>query len=119
MQACTVTVGTEPRALPVPFFVLATQNPIELEGTYPLPEAQLDRFFFKSIMPFPSEEELLEIARRTTGNTTPKLNAVADADAILAAQEVAREVPIARSEERRVGKEWRARGWAQASKRDK
>src|SRR5205814_6372436 len=95
MQERTVTVGTETRALPVPFFVLATQNPIELEGTYPLPEAQLDRFFFKSLVPIPSEEELLEIARRTTGNTTPQLKPVADAEAILAAHQVAREVPIA------------------------
>ncbi len=95
MQERTVTVGTETRPLPVPFFVLATQNPIELEGTYPLPEAQLDRFFFKALVPFPSEAELLEIARRTTGNSLPKLEPVADAEAILAAQEVAREVPIA------------------------
>jgi MoxR-like ATPase len=95
MQERTVTVGTETRPLPVPFFVLATQNPIELEGTYPLPEAQLDRFFFKALVPFPSEAELLEIARRTTGNSLPQLQPVADAEAILAAQEVAREVPIA------------------------
>ena len=95
MQERTVTVGTETRSLPVPFFVLATQNPIELEGTYPLPEAQLDRFFFKAIVPFPSMDELLEIARRTTGNDQPQLKPVADADAILAAQQVAREVPIA------------------------
>jgi MoxR-like ATPase len=95
MQEKTVTVGTETRKLPVPFFVLATQNPIELEGTYPLPEAQLDRFFFKSLVLFPSEQELLEIARRTTGADTPELNAVADAEAILTAQRVAREVPIA------------------------
>jgi len=95
MQERTVTVGTETRALPVPFFVLATQNPIELEGTYPLPEAQLDRFFFKALVPFPNEEELLEIARRTTGNEVPQLKPVANADAILSAQQVAREVPIA------------------------
>jgi MoxR-like ATPase len=95
MQERTVTVGTETRSLPVPFFVLATQNPIELEGTYPLPEAQLDRFFFKALVPFPSTDELLEIARRTTGNDTPQLKPVADAEAILAAQQVAREVPIA------------------------
>ena len=95
MQERQVTVGDRTRPLPRPFFVLATQNPIELEGTYPLPEAQLDRFFFKSLVPFPSQEELLEIARRTTGNTTPQLEAVADAEAILAAQQVAREVPIA------------------------
>ena len=95
MQERTVTVGNETRALPVPFFVLATQNPIELEGTYPLPEAQLDRFFFKAVVPFPSETDLLEIARRTTGATTPELHAIGDAEAIGAAQRVAREVPIA------------------------
>jgi MoxR-like ATPase len=95
MQERTVTVGNETRALPVPFFVLATQNPIELEGTYPLPEAQLDRFFFKVLVPFPSETELLEIARRTTGSALPKLEAVGDAEAIAGAQRVAREVPIA------------------------
>ena len=95
MQERTVTVGNETRALPVPFFVLATQNPIELEGTYPLPEAQLDRFFFKALVPFPSETELLEIARRTTGATTPELHAIGDAESIIAAQQVAREVPIA------------------------
>jgi len=95
MQERTVTVGTETRTLPEPFFVLATQNPIELEGTYPLPEAQLDRFFFKALVPFPSEEELLEIARRTTGADTPKLESVADAETVLAAQRVARAVPIA------------------------
>jgi MoxR-like ATPase len=95
MQERTVTVGTQTRPLPVPFFVLATQNPIELEGTYPLPEAQLDRFFFKVLVPFPSENELLEIARRTTGDSTPTLTPVADAETILAAQRVAREVPVA------------------------
>ncbi len=95
MQERTVTVGNKTRALPVPFYVLATQNPIELEGTYPLPEAQLDRFFFKALVPFPSETELLEIARRTTGATTPELHAIGDAESIVAAQQVAREVPIA------------------------
>src|SRR6202022_4139491 len=95
MQERTVTVGTHTRELPVPFFVLATQNPIELEGTYPLPEAQLDRFFFKALVPFPTEDDLLEIARRTTGETVPELHAIADADSIVAAQRVAREVPIA------------------------
>jgi MoxR-like ATPase len=95
MQERTVTVGTQTRALPSPFFVLATQNPIELEGTYPLPEAQLDRFFFKVLVPFPGEQDLLEIARRTTGESTPQLRPVADAETVLAAQRVAREVPIA------------------------
>jgi MoxR-like ATPase len=95
MQERTVTVGNDTRALPVPFFVLATQNPIELEGTYPLPEAQLDRFFFKVLVPFPTESDLLEIARRTTGGSQPALKAVGDAKTIVAAQRVAREVPIA------------------------
>ena len=95
MQERTVTVGTQTRPLPSPFFVLATQNPIELEGTYPLPEAQLDRFFFKVLVPFPGERDLLEIARRTTGESTPQLRPVADAQTVLAAQRVAREVPIA------------------------
>ena len=95
MQERTVTVGTETRKLPTPFYVLATQNPIELEGTYPLPEAQLDRFFFKALVPFPTSEELLEIARRTTGADVPQLKAVAGAEEVLAAQRVAREVPIA------------------------
>jgi len=95
MQEHTVTVGTQTRPLPTPFFVLATQNPIELEGTYPLPEAQLDRFFFKVLVPFPSENDLLEIARRTTGESTPQLKPVADAKSVLNAQRVAREVPIA------------------------
>ena len=95
MQERTVTVGTHTRPLPVPFFVLATQNPIELEGTYPLPEAQLDRFFFKVLVPFPTENDLLEIARRTTGDRLPELHTVGDAEAIVAAQHVAREVPIA------------------------
>ena len=95
MQERTVTVGTQTRPLPSPFFVLATQNPIELEGTYPLPEAQLDRFFFKILVPFPGERDLLEIARRTTGESIPQLTAIADASAILAAQRVAREVPVA------------------------
>jgi MoxR-like ATPase len=95
MQERQVSLGGVTYPLPDPFLVLATQNPIELEGTYPLPEAQLDRFFFKALVGFPSEDELLEIARRTTGSSIPTLDAVADAEAILAAQQVAREVPIA------------------------
>src|SRR6266699_2353386 len=95
MQEHSCTVRGNLHQLPSPFFVLATQNPIELEGTYPLPEAQLDRFFFKVLVPFPGEKDLLEIARRTTGESMPQLRAVADGDAILAAQRVAREVPIA------------------------
>jgi MoxR-like ATPase len=95
MQEHRVTIQGRTYDLVEPFFVFATQNPIELEGTYPLPEAQLDRFFFKLLVPFPTEHDLLEIARRTTGESTPQLKAVADAGAILAAQRVVREVPIA------------------------
>ena len=68
MQEHAVTVGRETHRLPQPFFVLATQNPIDLQGTYPLPEAQLDRFFFKLLVGYPTPDELKEIARRTTGN---------------------------------------------------
>ena len=90
-----VTVGDRTRKLEEPFFVLATQNPIELEGTYPLPEAQLDRFFFKLIVPFPSAAELAEIARRTTGSTTIELKRVAGRDELAAMRELSREVPLA------------------------
>ncbi|MFQ5460353.1 MAG: AAA family ATPase [Anaerolineae bacterium] len=95
MQERSVSVGTVTHPLPTPFFVLATQNPIEMEGTYPLPEAQLDRFFFKLLVPFPSDEELVAIADRTTGAETPGARRVARADTIAAMQEVARAVPIA------------------------
>jgi MoxR-like ATPase len=95
MQEHSVTVGTETRRLPEPFFVLATQNPIELEGTYPLPEAQLDRFFFKILVPFPADAELAEIARRTTGAAPPALHPVADQARLQAMLDLARQVPIA------------------------
>jgi MoxR-like ATPase len=95
MQERSVTVAKVTRLLPEPFYVLATQNPLEMEGTYPLPEAQLDRFFFKIDVPFPSEEELLEIANRTTGAAVPRAQAVADGPTILAMQALARGVPIA------------------------
>ena len=71
MQEKTVTVANHTYPLPEPFFVLATQNPIEQEGTYPLPEAQLDRFLFKINVPFPSADELTEILARTTGKSNP------------------------------------------------
>ncbi len=95
MQERTVTVGTQTRPLPQPFFVLATQNPIELEGTYPLPEAQLDRFFFKVLIPFPGSDDLMEIARRTTGATLPSLQPVADQEGLRGMIDLARRVPIA------------------------
>ncbi len=95
MQEHSVTVAKFTRPLPAPFFVLATQNPLEMEGTYPLPEAQLDRFFFKIDVPFPSADELVEIANRTTQVETPTAEAVADGALISAMQELARGVPVA------------------------
>ncbi len=95
MQERTVTVAKQIHRLPKPFFVLATQNPLEQEGTYPLPEAQLDRFFFKIDVPFPSVEELVTIAERTTGAEEIVLQKVADGPTLLAMQALAREVPIA------------------------
>jgi MoxR-like ATPase len=90
-----VTVGDRTRKLAEPFFVLATQNPIELEGTYPLPEAQLDRFFFKLLVPFPDAAELAEIAKRTTGSASIELSVVAGRRELAAMKELSREVPIA------------------------
>jgi MoxR-like ATPase len=95
MQERQVTVGDRTRPLPAPFFVLATQNPIELEGTYPLPEAQLDRFFFKLLVPFPEAADLAEIARRTTGVDEPTLRATAGAEELAGMSLLAREVPVA------------------------
>ena len=95
MQEHSVTVSKVTRSLPEPFFVLATQNPLEMEGTYPLPEAQLDRFFFKINVPFPTVDELVEIAARTTGATIPRAEAAASGATILAMQSLARGVPIA------------------------
>jgi MoxR-like ATPase len=95
MQEGSVTVGGSLYQLPKPFFVLATQNPIEMEGTYPLPEAQVDRFLFKLEVPYPSEEELVEIARRTTGAALPQAAQVASAETLLAMQQLSKEVPIA------------------------
>jgi MoxR-like ATPase len=96
MQEHSVTVAKVTRPLPEPFFVLATQNPIEMEGTYPLPEAQLDRFFFKLNVEYPSVAELVEIADRTTGVEVPQPHPVTDGETIRAMQALARGVPIAR-----------------------
>ncbi|MEN8240323.1 MAG: MoxR family ATPase [Chloroflexota bacterium] len=95
MQEGSVTVGGSLYQLPKPFFVLATQNPIEMEGTYPLPEAQLDRFLFKLEVPYPSEDELVEIAKRTTGAELPKAEQVASAGTLMAMQFLSKQVPIA------------------------
>jgi MoxR-like ATPase len=95
MQERTVTVANHTYELPLPFFVMATQNPLEMEGTYPLPEAQLDRFLFKVDVPFPSTVELTEILARTTGDELQEADVAADGQMIMAMQRVARKVPIA------------------------
>ena len=96
MQERQVTVGGATRPLPSPFMVLATQNPIELEGTYPLPEAQLDRFMLKSVVPTPDAELLALILDRTTGQLAPELEAVCRPADLLWLNEATRHVPIAR-----------------------
>jgi MoxR-like ATPase len=95
MQEQQVSVARERHRLEPPFFVLATQNPLEMEGTYPLPEAQLDRFLFKLWVPFPSEEDLVAIMDRTTGMRVPHARKTASAAEIVAMQRLARSVPIA------------------------
>jgi len=96
MQEHRVTVSKTSYTLEEPFFVLATQNPLESEGTYPLPEAQLDRFFFKLHVPFPGREELHGILDRTTGTDAPEAKPVVDKKRLLAMQKLVREVPVAR-----------------------
>jgi MoxR-like ATPase len=91
----TVTVLGETRKMFKPFFVLATQNPIEMEGTYPLPEAQMDRFLCKILLPYPVKEELKEIMLRTTGPSTVAVKKVMDTETIVMAQEMAKSVVIA------------------------
>ena len=95
MQEHQVTVARQRFQLDPPFFVLATQNPLEMEGTYPLPEAQLDRFIFKVMVPFPSEEDLVSIMDRTTGAESVSASKVCTADEIVEMQRLARAVPIA------------------------
>ena len=95
MQEKTVTVARSTHRLPAPFFVMATQNPIEMEGTYPLPEAQLDRFFFKLDVGYPSAEELVGILNRTTALELPEVRRIADGPRIIAMGELARALPIA------------------------
>ena len=95
MQERSVTVGGETHMLDRPFFVMATQNPIEQEGTYPLPEAQLDRFFFKLLVGYSTRSELSEILDRTTTDAAPEVERVLDAPQILAHQELARRVLVA------------------------
>ena len=95
MQEHHVTAGGMRHALPQPFFVLATQNPIEQEGTYPLPEAQLDRFMFNIKVGYPSEAEELEIVKRTTSRNKATVEHVLTAEKVLQIQDVVRDVPVA------------------------
>ena len=94
MQEKAVTTGGDRFALPQPFFVLATQNPMEMEGTYPLPEAQLDRFMFKVQVPFPDLESLVEISKRTSGFEEPKLKKVTNGKQLLKLQRELSELPV-------------------------
>ncbi len=96
MQEYTVTVGEQTHPLPQPFLVMATQNPIEQEGTYPLPEAQLDRFMFKTVVDYPSSEEELQIMKRvTSGAIEPHLEAVLTGEDVLRLQKLVRRLPVA------------------------
>ena len=95
MQEHTVTVGKESHVLTEPFFVLATQNPIEQEGTYPLPEAQLDRFLLKVLVPFPTREELKGIVELTEGKKKPVIQPMMDEKELLTARKLVSEIPIA------------------------
>lgn len=95
MQEKIVTVGGQTRQLPKPFFVMATQNPLEMEGTYPLPEAQLDRFFFKIMLEYPTRNDLNEVLRRTTRGEFPTAKKVMDGAKILEYQMLARNVVVA------------------------
>ena len=95
MQEHTVTVGNESHRLEEPFLVLATQNPIEQEGTYPLPEAQLDRFMFKVLVKFPSKEELRGIVGLTEGQTSPEIRGLMNAEELIEARKLIVQIPIA------------------------
>ncbi len=95
MQEKSVTVAKETFHLPPPFFVMATQNPLEMEGTYPLPEAQLDRFMFKLVVTFPSRGEMHDILDRTTRSEQPQVESVINGPKILELRELVRQVPVA------------------------
>jgi len=96
MQEHSVTSGRVTHALPEPFFVLATQNPLEMDGTYPLPEAQLDRFLFKLHVPFPTHDDLHLILDRTTAKDEPAVESVLDREDILKLRHLAMDVPVSR-----------------------
>src|SRR6266542_4273345 len=95
MQEKSVTAGGQIRKLAEPFFVLATQNPIDQEGTYPLPEAQLDRFFFKLIVGYPNAADLTEVITRTTENRRATISKVIDGASLMELQQLVRQVPVA------------------------
>ena len=95
MAEKNVTVGGQTYKLPRPFLVLATQNPLEMEGTYPLPEAQLDRFFIKLLVKYPTAEDLAIILNRTTGTEAPVASAVMTGERILQLRDLARQIPVA------------------------
>jgi len=95
MQEKSVTVAGHPYIIEAPFFVLATQNPIEQEGTYPLPEAQLDRFMFSIHLDYPSFEEEIEVVKSTTTDETKKINSIFSAEEILNLQHLIRRIPVA------------------------
>ncbi|MBX3118667.1 MAG: MoxR family ATPase [Fimbriimonadaceae bacterium] len=97
MQERSVTVSGKRYELDEPFLVMATQNPIEQEGTYPLPEAQVDRFFMKLLVPYPTKAELAEIVNRTTGTKEQELSAVASGEDILKMRQIVREIPVAQN----------------------
>ena len=96
MQERSVTVGRTTYTLADPFFVMATQNPLEMDGTYPLPEAQLDRFLFKLHMPFPSHEDLHAILDRTTGAQDPQVHSALAREEVMQLRTIAMDVPVAR-----------------------
>ena len=95
MQERRVTLGGETHMLPRPFLVMATQNPIEMEGTYPLPEAQLDRFLFKALVPFPAADDMVEILRRTTAGVEPEPEAALSGPQLLSMSALVRALPAA------------------------
>src|SRR6187551_663619 len=96
MSEASVTVAKQTHRLEKPFFVLATQNPLEMEGTYPLPEAQLNRFFFKLVVQYPDKQDLHTIIDRTTADSTPKPQAIIGKERIVEMRELVRKVPLAR-----------------------
>jgi MoxR-like ATPase len=108
MAEGTVTAAGETRKLPSPFLVLATQNPLEMEGTYPLPEAQLDRFLFKIQVDFPGEDDLMSILDRTTGLAAAEAKPVLDGERIEQMRELVRAIPVTESLTRYVVRVLRA-----------